>query len=238
MRRDGENKVSNSKDINKIICRLVTETSSLNEDNKKRGRCSSNISLFWAILDNHFAKKGSEEAFSNIMADEMQTDRTVIYAWNRKGRIPPKYKFKVEEFFEAHKVTLPIGVTFGDLFENKEDKSNKIRRKKINNFNSALYAHLNSFFRAFDHNYLLIQERLLMSKVNLLNLPLLMRWVFETGGIASTRVRAYMAFFIESPELQSLREEYGFVTVKEGVEYARRHGWIAEDDDYDGDEDY
>lgn len=208
----------------RVINQLVNETEQL-ETAKKRGRKTGNVSLFWAIFENHFVKEGIEQSFVDEMAAFLKLSKPLVYTWNSAGFIPNKWRYRVVQFMEKYGIILPPGIKLDQLFAGGKNAETSKEEKSL--FNSALYLHFDAVRNCLGHDLVVLHEQLSRGSKNLINLPLLMRWIFETGGISSTRVKAYMTALMGMPDLQKLIDSYGVNTVDEGVEYAHRHGWVA-----------
>lgn len=209
----------------RVIAKLVAETEKLHSQSTKhrRGRRTKSTALFWALFENHFLRNGNEDGFVDDLAESLKVSKSVIYSWNTQQLIPNKWRRPVLQFMEKHGIELPPGINEDQLFFG--GKAVEVKEDKMQ-FNSALYAHFNDVIKALDHDFYMLHEQLMRSN-SLLNASLLVRWVFEYGGIASTRTRLYITALLENPYLGELIREYGFTTVDEGVEYAQRHGWVS-----------
>lgn len=209
----------------RVIAKLVGETERLHAQSQKhrRGRKPKSTALFWAIFEHHFIKNGYDEGFADYLAESMKVSKSVIYSWNTQQLIPDRWRRAVLQFMEKYGIELPLGITEDQLFFGGKISASKDEERQ---FNAALYAHFTDVQKAMDYNLYTLHRQLIQSN-NLLNLSLLMRWIFEYGGIASTRVKLYITAMMENPYLEDLRRDYGFTTVDEGVEYAERHGWVS-----------
>lgn len=194
------------------------------------GRRPKSVSLFWKIFDEHF--KENNQAFIDVLPSQIGTSRTVIYSWNAAGVIPYRWNNLIRNFMDRHTIKLPKGVEFNDLFGPPRGRYVNGRAERAA-YNDSLYLHFLDVNVAYDGNLKMFHDNL-VSGGPLLNLPLVMRWIFEGGGIAPTRVRAYATVLKHSPNMKTWRADHDIDSVPKLIEHAYQSGWVAGDQPQSG----